>query len=519
MATRRRLVPALAAATASLIGAALIGAPVARADDGAPYALEPIQVQVSSGAESGPLPTGFVGLSLEYPALHEYAGSDPAAPNPLFLDLIRQLAPTGSPILRIGGNSADGTWWPLPGVIPPAGVRYSLTTGWLRVAHAVARRLNARLILDLNLAAGSSALTGAEGRALVSGVGRRYIDAFELGNEPDLYTSGTWFLSARGKVVHARSHYSPAAYIADADRLRATLPNVPLAGPALANTGWLQSPQQYISGIPWLKIFTDHRYPLLACEANPTNPMFPTIPNLLADSSSIGLAQSIAPAVAIAHQAGLLYRVDELNSAACEGKPGVSDTFASALWVLNTLFNLAAVGVDGINLHTLPGADYAPFRFTHTGAAWSAEVQPIFYGLLMFERAFPAQSHLLSVTSPAGALKAWATEAPDGSIQVLLINEDPSDAAQTQLDLPDDTRTLTETPLLAPAINATDGITIGGQSFAQPTATAALTGEVQEPQITPQDGGYDVAVPAASAVLLSTSDVSPARRPGAARHR
>ena len=69
----------------------------------------------------------------------------------------------------------------------------------------------------------------------------------------------------------------------------------------------------------------------------------------------------------LAHARGLQFRLDEINSAAlrrCLGRTGVSDTFASALWMLDTLFNMASVGVDGVNFHSLPGADYELFTFT-----------------------------------------------------------------------------------------------------------------------------------------------------------
>ena len=78
-----------------------------------------------------------------------------------------------------------------------------------------------------------------------------------------------------------------------------------------------------------------------------------------------------------------------MNSASCSGKQGVSDTFASALWVLDTLFNLAAVGVDGVNVHSLPGAAYELFTFQHTSSGWQAFVHPEYYGMLMFAQAFP----------------------------------------------------------------------------------------------------------------------------------
>ena len=41
-----------------------------------------------------------------------------------------------------------------------------------------------------------------------------------------------------------------------------------------------------------------------------------------------------------------------MNSVTCHGKTGVSDTFASALWILNTLFEMVHAGVDAVNIHT-----------------------------------------------------------------------------------------------------------------------------------------------------------------------
>ena len=62
-----------------------------------------------------------------------------------------------------------------------------------------------------------------------------------------------------------------------------------------------------------------------------------------------------------------------MNSASCKGTPGVSDTFASALWALDALFNMASVGVDGVNFHMLPGSAYELFTVSQDGAGnWQA---------------------------------------------------------------------------------------------------------------------------------------------------
>ena len=48
---------------------------------------------------------------------------------------------------------------------------------------------------------------------------------------------------------------------------------------------------------------------------------------------------------------------------------GVSDTFASSLWVVDALFELARLGVDGVNMHTLPRSAYELFEFSRVGRA------------------------------------------------------------------------------------------------------------------------------------------------------
>ncbi len=114
--------------------------------------------------------------------------------------------------------------------------------------------------------------------------------------------------------------------------------------------------------------------------------------------------------MSVAHRRGLGFRLTEINSASCEGAKGVSDTFASALWALDTMFDMASVGVDGVNFHMLPGSNYELFTPSQTaGGTWQAFVHPEYYGLLMFAQAFPPGAHLLSVSAPSGPVKVWAT--------------------------------------------------------------------------------------------------------------
>jgi hypothetical protein len=324
---------------------AIVAALVTTAATAGAAPADTLSATVSSTASGPSMPPGFVGVSFEYRAMHQYTGRDPRAINPVLLSLLRGLAPGQSPIIRVGGNSTDDTWWPIRGMIPQGGIYYRLTKGWLRTTQALASDLDAKLILGIDLAAGRPAIAAAEGRAFVSGIGRRYIDALEIGNEPDLYSVFPWYRDRRGRVFRRRSHnYDLAAYTKQFTQWASALPNLPLAGPAVSGPDWMHGLNGFIKAEPRLKLVTYHRYPLRNCTADPTDPTFASISNLLADYSSAGLAAPLSPFVTTASQHHLGLRIAEMNSASCQGKAGVSDTFASALWALDTMFNFAARG-------------------------------------------------------------------------------------------------------------------------------------------------------------------------------
>jgi glycosyl hydrolase family 79 len=451
-------------------------------------------------------PAGFLGVSVEYSALEAYAGANPAALDPVFVQLLRNLAPApGLPlVLRIGGNSTDATWWPAKGISPPAGVRYALTPTWLADTHALAAALPAQLIMGVNLAAGLPRLAGAEAQAFLNGIGRRYVAAFEVGNEPDVYSVFRWYTGRHGPIYARSAGYGLPAFIDQLARWRAALPDVPLAGPAAAELPWMNGLSTLLQAVPSLHTVTVHRYALQGCLGNQSSPSYPSIANLLSDHSAQGLAAAIAPYVTAAHAQGATFRVDELNSAAlagCLGRSGVSSTFASALWMVDALFNLASVGVDGVNVHSLPGAAYELFTFRRTATGWQAFVRPDYYGMLLFAQAFPAGARLLTVRAPAGPVKVWATRTADGHLRVALINKD-AQPHRVELQLPPSTAPAEIEWLRAPSPSAGSGVTLGGQSFGAETATGVL-GSPQLQSVSQTFGSYSVEMPADSAALLT----------------
>jgi hypothetical protein len=455
-------------------------------------------VRVGRDLPVNPIAPGFLGLSLEYTALLPYAGYNGL--DPVFLRLIRQLNPGQSPVLRIGGDSTDWSWVPVPGVVKPPGVNYTVNPRWLTALRGLVHALNAHVILGVNLEANSSAVAAAEARAVIGAVGRSSVRALELGNEPELYGVLGWYTTAAGTPVTGRAaSYDFASYTANFARIARALPEIPLAGPATSSTGWMRRLPAFLAGAPHMRVVTVHRYPLNHCSR-----VLPTIPRLLSPASSAGLAQSVARAAAVAHAHGARFRVDELNSVSCRGQSGVSNTFASALWVLDALFNMARVNIDGVNIHTLPGSVYHPFVFARTGSLWRWTVDPLYYGMLMFARAAPPGSHLLSTSgSVAPQIRTWATRAPDGQTRVVLTNQSRRASKYASLRIPGARAAAGLTWLRAPSIAATGGVTLGGQSFGAVTRTGWLTGSQQRIDVASINHTYVVKLPPASAAMLT----------------
>ena len=455
-----------------------------------------------------PMPPGFVGLSLELSAMEPYAGGNPLAIDPVFEQLIRNLNPGQSPVLRIGGDSADWTWWPVSRITQPPGVTYSLKDRWLRVTRALTQALGARLILGLNFEADNPELAAAEAGAMADGIGSTAIEAFELGNEPELYATFAWYHTSDGRGVPGRSRgYSYAAFLQDytsfASALEASAGDTTLAGPATGGPGWTPNLARFLAAAPRVRLVALHRYPTQLCFVSPASSRYPTIAHLLSNDASKGLADGFQPSIETAHARGLPIRIDELNTVSCGGVRGVSDSFASALWATDALFSLARTGVDGVNFHTVPKTINELISSDFVNGHWRSFVHPQYYGMMLFAQAAPPGSRLLHVTGRAGSgLKVWATRAPDGTVRVVVINKGTHERV-VSLRLPQPTDRATLTRLIAPSASARAGVTFGGQSFRAPTTTGLLDGQPRVTTVERGDGRFVVTLPSTSAALLT----------------
>jgi hypothetical protein len=467
---------------------------------GPPAVTTSAEVANISQTATGTVQSGFLGLSFEMSGIESYTGTDPHAVNPVFEQLIRNLDPGQRPVLRLGGDSTDESWYAYRRGPHPVGVRYTIPSSWFSVIKALAQGVNAHLILGVNFEQDSAAVARAEANAFESKIGSQWIQALALGNEPELYHGLAWFSINGVKHFGRPGAWSYQDYLTNYAQIRHAMPGTELAGPDEGGPVWMPSLGSFLASEPHVKIATIHRYPLKQCNSSE----HPTIAELLSESSTRGYAAGLTSLVHAAHAHGASFRLDEMNSVSCGGAVGVSNTFASSLWALDAMFELAHAGVDGVNVHTRQVPNQL-FTFTEPGGRWHAVVEPDYYGLLAFAQAAPPGSKLLKVGGfTHGPIHVWATRAPDGTEHVVVINTASRGSKTIDVKIRSSAGTATLSRLTAPRLAATGHVSLGGQSFATNTTTGLLAGASRTRSVARTARRvYPVTVPAASAAILT----------------
>jgi hypothetical protein len=512
----------LVAACFGLVLAAYGGTPLSDSQPAAPRAhrhliLTPVaaQVTVAPDAARTPVPRSYLGLSTEYWALPLWSGQMALLERALSLVHVRGDGPL---ILRVGGDSADHAFWDpdagAGGIRPPSWA-FSVAPKWLDQAGALVRRLGVRLILDLNLITDTPSAAAQWARAAQAGLPPHSIDAFEVGNEPDIYSRADWLAvtAARGLDDHLTGRefgaaalpakLNPRVYVHDfrayADAVDQVAPQITVAGPAVNNPvthgRWVTA---LIDGDRRsLGLVTIHRYPYSGCPARRGSRAYATIGRVLSPTASTGMAAALGPVIDAAHDAGLPVRLTELNSVNCGGRSGVSNAFATALWAPDALFALLRAGVDGVNLHVRAVAINAPFALGSAGL----QARPLLYGLILFARTLGPEAQLVTLGSqlsrPAN-LAAWAVRVGRDTLHVLLIDKSRR-SERVSLRLPA-TGTAHVQRLLAPSARAQSGVSLGGRALA---ADGAWQGRAEDQTLTSRGGAYAVSVRSMSAALIT----------------
>ncbi len=468
------------------------------APSSAPAAAE---LTVHSHDKLANLPRSFLGLSTEYWTLP--VDELHIALYERVLSLIH--VPGDGPIvLRIGGDSSDHTFYD-PTILHLPRWTFDLTPQFVARTATIVRQMRLRVILDLNLITGTPPLAAAWAQEAERAMPRGSIIGYEIGNEPDLYSRAFWLLATEADRFGAHTlpnDITPRGYVRDFGRYARALsrvaPHAALFGPALANPG---ADRRWISTLlagphPGLRVVSGHRYPYSAC-AFPGSRVYPTIDRLLSENATARMAQTVKPAVRLADQAGLRFRLTELNSITCGGLPGVSDTFATALWAPDAVFELARTGAVGINLHAREHAINDPFTFDARGLL----TRPLLYGLILFARTLGPDARLMPTRLHVQGslhLKAWVVRAGKDMLRVLLIDKGPR-SVRVGLALPA-TAAATLERLLAPSPGSRSGVTLEGQSLDH---EGNWVGRPVKEAVVPRAHRYLVTLPRYSAALLN----------------
>src|SRR6185437_14433315 len=340
------------------------------------------------------------------------------AQNIKYVQLLRTLGSAG--VIRIGGNTSDYSSFAAKGHAVSAPKGTVLNGANLRQLGTFLNATGWKLIWGLNLGSGDEQQGVEESRAVAAAVNDKLL-AFEIGNEPDLFGRG---------AAHRSSDYNYGDYLKEFRRykavVRAKLPNAPFAGPDVASaTAWVTRFAADEGND--LKLLTHHYYRQCANASATLDKLLHPDPNLAPKLKELRAAS------AASH---VPYRICETNSFCGGGKPGVSDTFGAALWVLDFMFDLASAGCAGVNIETGVNqlgfiSSYSPIGDDEKGHYWAA---PEYYGMLAFTLSAGGQILESVIDADGRNVKAYATKRNNNEIVLTLINRETASDATVVLD-------------------------------------------------------------------------------------
>jgi hypothetical protein len=440
----------------------------------------PATISLDAGPLATAIPANFVGFSIEPQYLCRFLAIEQT--NPALDQFYRTLGPS---IIRFGGNSMDNSIW------NPDATCSQLTFGVSTIADifAFARRVDAQIIWGLNLKA-NNPTAAADEAATVAALGGDRLLGFEIGNEPNTWTTAAAYLRM---------------WDAYASAIAAAAPGALLTGPAMYDNQGRNWFGQFVSSRhSSLARVTYHFYPLQSDDPA-GSPMGPTIDNLLSPQLMARTSADVRRVVRQAGAYGLPLEIDETNSINGGGVMGVSNVFAAALWGADYLFTSAEQGVSSVNMHSnggiLTGDSYAPIAMDADSGMFYA--RPLYYGMLLFHLAASDGAVPLPTTVSSRAnLAAHALLNADGRLVIALINKDASSDVRAHVVLGSYSQSVKDgraIRLTAPSRASIMDVTLAGNSV---DAYGAWAPRVSE-HVGIKNASFTIVVPHGSAVLVT----------------
>jgi hypothetical protein len=480
--------------------------------------MQPDYLATISVDPAGPgqtIPTGFLGVSHNWDQAQLLIGDPQVGTNPIYRQLLSNLLSFGGShlVLRIRSGSRATDKPARTGAL--AQLFQDLSNPEPKISY----------ILGINTESSDVSLGSRQTQAYLSELPAGSVSAIEISHEPD-----TWI-----RLKYRPENYRFPDYVAElqktADEIRTAVPGAPrFMGPSLARFpgeavsqfGTLADFRKLVQ-MPGLSMISQHSYSTsgTACGGNPK----PGI--LMQPAATTEDPKLSAPLIKMARQANKPFRITEMNAVKC-AEPGISNAFESALWAADILFEYAKAGASGVNIHinnwnsvhgwdansaflfNVPEAQYRsantippPDDHTFPSEYSIKAVMPLYYGMLLFAEAAPAQTSLLPLELKTDAnFKAWATlNEKTGELKIVLINKEQNLLGKVRLSVPGYTAAKVKR-LMAPSFRSQAGITYGGQTFDGSTDGKPV-GKPETEIIKSTNNAFEVPVGPATAILIT----------------
>jgi hypothetical protein len=480
---------------AGLVISGLTWIPATRASD-APVRLD-LDME-HPGAAIGP---EFAGLSYEVASI--LPGDGPRYFSPGNEALIRLFHTLGIKSLRIGGNTSDRNAQHLPEFAD------------LDSLFGFAKAAGVKVIYCLRLHDGDPALDAATAKYILDHYGPM-VDSLSIGQEPSAYPVEAVDSRPASERMGGAAEKFPYTRYRDewqlfAEKIVAAAPEIKLAGPSVHNNpDWTRRFIDDFGRDHHVALITAHLYPGGAAGKLPSaqvgrdrmlsGEFFPVYQALYA---------GFAPA---AREAGLPYRLEEVNSYFNGGAQGASDTFTAALWGVEFMYWWATHEAVGLNFHTgdrvsMNNAYQAPRYATFVRAPDGFDIRPLAYAFKVFD--LGAHGRIIPVVlenTMSANISAFATLADENHASITLINKEHGDGAHdiaVTIVMPK-RRSWTQAEMISLQtpqgdVSATLDITLGGAPIAKDGTWNGVWRPLSAPH---RPGQWRINVPAASAVVV-----------------
>lgn len=442
-------------------------------------------VTVNKAMTVGKLAPGYAGFSFEKTHITDpYFTPNDAA----LIALFRLLGPG---YIRIGGADVERCTWQANAALGTAAHPvYMIGTAAVDQFAGFLQATGWKAIYGLPIQSATAAQTGAEAAYAASKLGAS-LAYFELGNEP----TGSWSTN-KPKI--------DAAIAA----IQSMAPGAKLAGPAqTGSTSYDSSFATDENGK--IAVDTHHYYRGIGTSPSATIPnMLSTDPNLLPTISALAAIVKAHPQLIDG------FRLGETNSYWHHGSPGVSNSYAAAVWSVDYMLTTAQGGCNGVHFHgggeNMDGntctnglsSCTSPFVYSPIAedASQVAIIQGVYYGMLVISQ-LGTGNLLATTTSASGAnFHAFALQLADGSTEVVLVNKDTANGVNATVDAGAAVTSAAAAYLQGPSLAATTGMTFGGSEV----SIAGKWTPSAPYQVDVTGGKFTVAVPFGSAVVIRT---------------